>query len=185
MLEKKFNWKIYFFILLFSGIILMAFYTTFLLATNQVVDEDGLPLPPALIGFMCFMIYLVCSTYAVTVIALLKQVIARKNIAFRVDESGIHNTVVFVNLFAFVIVSNVKFIPWSAVRYIDRDGDGVYIRVNKKQVSASLMGKLIIGLLGYSFCRSFTAGNLSEWEKDMISSYCADKSVCDSPSDIF
>ncbi len=184
MFEKKLNWKIYFFILLFGGILLMASYVIYLLATNQIVDEEGLALPPVLIGFMCFMICLVCSTYVVTFIALLKQVVIYKNTAFRIDESGIHNTVVFVYLFAFVIVSNVKFIPWSAVHYIDRSEDSLYIRVKKKQVSASHIGKLIIGLLGYHFCLSFTTKKLSQWEMDIISSYCANQSSSHTKNDI-
>ena len=121
MFEKKFNWKIWFFILLFGGTLLMASYVVFLLLTNRIADENGSPLPPVLIGICCFIICLVCSTYATTFIALLRRVIVHKNTAFRIDEEGIHNTVVYVYLFAFVIVSNIKFIPWSAVYYIDSE----------------------------------------------------------------
>ena len=184
MFEKKFNWKIWFFILLFGGIVLLASYVVLLLATNQIVDEDGLPLHPFLIGFMCFMICLVCSTYVATFIALLKQVTVYKNTAFRVDEEGIHNTLVFVYLFAFVIVCNVKLIPWSAVRYVDNEEkEGMYIRVKSKEVSTSFIGRLIIGILGYHFCYSFTKKRLSQAERATVLSYCISQSSCQTPDD--
>lgn len=184
MFEKKFNWKIWFFILLFAGTVLMASYGVFLLATNQIVDEDGLPLHPLFIGLMCFMICLVCSTYAATAIALLKQVTVYKNTAFRIDEEGIHNTLVFVYLFAFVIVCNVRLIPWSAVRYINNeDKEAMYIRVRSKEVSASSIGKLIIAILGYQFCYSFTKTKLSQAERAIILSYCINQPNCKTPND--
>ncbi len=185
MFEKKFNWKIWFFILLFGGILLLASHVLFSLVTNQIVDENGLNLSPLLIGFLCFMICLVFITYAATLIALLKRVVVYKKTAFRIDEAGIHNTVVFVNLFAFVIVADIKFIPWSAVCYIDNEeADYIYIRVKKKQVCASFIGKLLIGILGYQFCYSFTTEKLSPEERAVISSYCESQSTCSTPENI-
>ncbi len=175
MFEKKFNWKIYFFILLFGATVAMGVRVMFLLVTNQVTDENGSALPQVMIWLMCIMICLVCSTYLMTFITLLKQVILHKNIAFRIDEAGIHDTVVFIYLFAFVLVCKIKFIPWSAVHYIDSDNDGVYIRMNRRQVTASFMGKILIGILGYHFCYSFTSKKLSQEEKDIISSYCTNQ----------
>ena len=184
MFEKKFNWKIWFFIILFGATLLMSAYAVFLLLTNQIADENGAPLHPVIVALFCFMICLVCSTYLPTFIALVKQVFVHKNTAFRIDEDGIHNTVVFVYLFAFVIVSPVKFIPWSAVRYIDdEEKDAVYIRVKKKQVSASFIGKLILGIFGYHFLYSFTA-RLSPQEKSVISSYCKNQPDCRTPDNI-
>lgn len=184
MFEKKFNWKIWFFIFLFGGIVFMASYVVLLLVTNQIVDEDGLPLHPLLIGFMCFMFCLVCSTYVATFITLLKQVTVHKNTAFRVDEEGIHNTLVFVYLFAFVIVCNVKLIPWSAVRYVDNEEkEGMYIRVKSKEVSTSFIGRLIIGILGYHFCYSFTKTKFSQVERATVISYCISQSSCQTPDD--
>ena len=185
MIEKKFNWKIWFFILLFGGILLMASRVVFLLVTNQIADADGAPLSPFLTVFLCFIICLVCSTYLATFIALLKQVTVYKNTAFRVDEEGIHNTLVFVYLFAFVIVCNVKFIPWSAVRYADNaEKEGMYIRVKGKEVFASFMGRLIIGILGYHFCLSFTKTKLSESERAIIMSYCTSQPSCRTPDSL-
>ena len=179
MFEKKFNWKIWFFIILFGGTVLMASYAVFLLATNQVVNEDGMPLHSFEVGFLCFMICLVCSTYVATFIALLKQAAVHKNTAFRIDEEGIHNTVVFVYLFAFVIVCNVKLIPWSAVHYVDNEEkEGPYIRVKSRKVSASFIGRLIIGILGYHFCYSFTKTKLSEAERAIVLSYCMNQPLC-------
>lgn len=177
MIEKKFNWKIYFFIVLFGGVLLLASRVIFLLITDQVVDEEGLPLSPVLMGFLCFMIILACSTYAITFISLLKQVITHKNVAFKMDHSGIHNAVVLINLFAFVIVANVKWIPWSSVHYIDRDDDTIYIRVKKKQIAASAIGKFVIGITGYRFCYAFITKKLSEEEMNIISSYCMNQSA--------
>lgn len=177
MFEKRFNWKIYFFIALFGGILLLGFRVILLLITNQITYEEGEPLPPVLKGILWFAMVLVCSTYAITFISLLKQVVMKKNIAFRVDSLGIHNTVVLINLFAFVIVCNIKFIPWSCVNYIDREDDSVYIRVKSKNITASYLGKFIIGVIGYHFCYSFISKKLTEEEMNIILHYCNAQSL--------
>ena len=176
MIEKKFNWKIWFFIVLFGVVLLLMTRVIYMIITDQVVDENGQPLPRILEWILCGMFALVGSTYAVTFITLVKQVVAHQNVAFTVDRTGIHNTLVFVYLFAFVIVVPVKLIPWSAVHYVDRKDDGIYIRVKRKQVTASGIGRLIIGILGYHFCYSFTKGPLSETEIATIAAYCTERS---------
>lgn len=185
MFEKKFNWKVYFFILLFGGTVALVAKAMFLTATNQVMDENGAPLHPILIGLICVLGSLACSTYLITFVTLLTQVISHRNVAFRIDEAGIHNTVVCIYLLAFVVVAKVKFIPWHAVHYIDRDKDSIYIRVRTRQISASFIGKIIIGLLGYHFCYSFTSKKLSQEEMNIISSYCTNQSSIQSLHDVF
>ena len=92
---------------------------------------------------------------------------------------------VCIYLLAFLVVAKVKFIPWHAVHYIDRDKDSIYIRVRTRQISASFIGKIIIGLLGYHFCYSFTSKKLSQEEMNIISSYCTNQSSIQSLHDIF
>ena len=87
-------------------------------------------------------------------------------------------------LFAFVIVCNVKLIPWSAVRYVDNEEkEGMYIRVKSKEVSTSFIGRLIIGILGYHFCYSFTKTQLSQAERATVLSYCIGQPSCQTPDD--
>lgn len=95
-----------------------------------------------------------------------------KNTAFWADENGIHNTFVFVMLFAFVITCPIRFIPWSAVSYLDRDEKQLYLRVKTKEVQASVLGKLVLKAMGYNFSAGFTKGDLTEGEKDKIEKYC-------------
>jgi hypothetical protein len=170
MIEKKLNTKIHFFAILFGGVLLMIARVLFMLYNGEVSDESGEPLPRVISGLISFMLVCVGITYLITFIALVKQITVYKNTAFRIDENGIHNTAVFTWLFAFVIASNVEFIPWSSVYLADRETG--YIRVRKNGIRASLFGKTILWILGYNFCYGFTKKKLSDAEYDLIFSYC-------------
>lgn len=172
MLERKFNWKAYFLITLFGCILPLAFHAVFMLATGQIVDDNNMPLSGAFAAFICFIIIFVCSTYAVTFIVLLKQVIKFKNTAFTVDKQGIHNTVVIMNLFAIVIAVPIKHISWRSVSCVDTDDVSVYIRVKVRELEASFIAKLVLKITGYRFCHTLITEKLLPDEINMIYNYC-------------
>lgn len=172
MTEKKFNRKIYFIMILFGCILPLAARVVFMLAAGEIVDENNVPLSAGLAAFLCFVIIFVCSTYAVTFIVLLRQVIKFKNTAFTADSRGIHNTVVIMNLFAVVIAAPVRYIPWKAVSCADRDDVSVYIRVKTREIEASAIAKLILKIGGYRFCHGLISRGLSFGEVNMIYDYC-------------
>ena len=176
MIQKKLNRKIWFFIILLGGTCLLAAKVITMLLTGQVVDEYDQKLGLSLGLMVSVMFVLVCSTYAGTVYTLLRQRFGQNNLAFTADERGIHNTFVMVNILAFMLAAPVTFIPWSAVTYIDNDKDSLYIRVKTKEVQASLIGRLILSVMGYQFCAGFTGGNLTQQEKDKIRAYCEKQS---------
>lgn len=172
MIKKKFNWKIYFLIILFGCILLLAAYAVFILATGQVVDDNNLPLTGAVVVFMCLIIIAVCSTYAVTVVVLLRQIIKFKNTAFEVDKYGIHNTFIMMNVFAFVLAVPIKHISWKAVSNVESDDVGVYIRVNTRGLEVSFIAKFVFKITGYRFCNTFITPKLSCEEIKIICDYC-------------
>lgn len=57
MIEKKFNWKIYFFIILFLVILLTASKVIYMLLTGQVADENGEQFPGVFVGVIIFMFF--------------------------------------------------------------------------------------------------------------------------------
>ncbi len=159
--------------MIFFGCILpLAARVVFMLISGQIVDENNVPLSAGLAAFMCFVIIFVCSTYAVTFIVLLKQVIKFNNTAFTADSQGIHNTVVIMNLFAVVIAAPVKHIPWKAVSCADTEDGSLYIRVKTGEIEASLIAKLILKIVGYRFCHGLISRSLSFGEINMIYDYC-------------
>ncbi len=164
MIERKFNWKVYTFIVFFSFVLFMAGKAVYMLLGGQVTDESGKTLNGALAIIPSILIIIVCSTYLLTVLSLLKNVLKYKGKAFTIDEKGIHNTLTFINFFAFIFVLPIKFIPWSAVSYVDMSGGPMYIRVKVKECKMSLLAKLVVSIKGYAFCYSFKKGNLKENE---------------------
>jgi len=184
MIERKFNLKVYFFIAFFGFVLFMAGKAVYMLLNGDITDESGETLTGALAVIPSVLIILVCSTYLITVLSLLKNVIKYKGNAFVIDDKGIHNTLTFINFLAFVFVVPVKFIPWSAVSYVDMSGGPMHIRVKVRECKMSLLAKLVVGIKGYSFCYSFKKGNLNESEICFIMQNIARQSKHISKDDI-
>lgn len=178
MIEKKLNWKIYFFMILFGGTLILAAYAFFLSASGRLGDENGNPLGVFWRAVLCLTILIVCSSYAVTFFSLLYQTVARRRTAFIADSEGIRSTVVLIHFAAFVLAVPVRFIPWSAVSYISvGSGDNsVFIRAKKNGIEASRLARLILRTTGYHFCLGFLKIPLSQDEQTTILNYCRTRS---------
>ncbi|MBE6649631.1 MAG: hypothetical protein E7614_08990 [Ruminococcaceae bacterium] len=171
MFNKKVNWKIYFLLILFGSTVSLAFYVTYLLATNQVTFEDDAPIPIAIRVLLIFLITAISSTYVITVISLIRRIAVYKRVAFQVDEAGIHNAMILINFLAFYIVLNVKFIPWSSTSLLNRGNESLFIKVKTSQISAPLLSKIILKLTGYSFGYGLTTSKMTEEETALVLSY--------------
>ncbi len=176
MIERKLNWKVYTFIAFFSFVLFMAGKAVYMLLSGQVIDENGESFDGILAIIPSILIIIVCSTYLRTVLSLLKNVIKYKGKAFTIDNNGIHNTLTYINFLAFIFVLPIKFIPWSAVSYVDMSGGPMYIRVKVKECKMSLLAKLVVGIKGYAFCYTFKKGDLNENEICFIMQNIAQKS---------
>lgn len=159
MKKYKFNWRYWFFIVLFIGILALGAKVILMTFNGEVVDESGTVIEP---DFILVMMGLVLMSYLITVISLLKIYIKNKGCGLIITDRGIENTVVFINLFAFVIVLPVKLIPWEAIKYYDKEEKSLYIRVHRKEIGAGFFAKLIISVLGYNFCKGFVKPDVTE-----------------------
>ena len=175
MISKKWNGKIYCFIVFFAAVTALASRVLLMLSQGQVMDENGEAMAPVWTGILFAMILLIGASYALSVVSMLTQVIAQKGVAFCADKTGIHNTVVLINAFAFVFVFRVKFIPWHAVSLLDTS-EGVYIRVKKNEIDASVFGRLVLWVMGYRFCWSFVTPKMTADEQALIETYCKTQS---------
>ncbi len=159
MKKYKLNWRYWFFCLLFIGILTLGIRVLLMVINGEIVDESG-----AVVEFDLLLapIVLVLFTYFITVVSLLKILFQNKGCGLLITDRGIENTVVFIALFAFVIVVPVKLIPWEAIKYCDKGEKSLYIRVYKKEIEAGFFAKLIISVLGYSFCQGFIKPDVTE-----------------------
>lgn len=153
MKEYKAGWRYYFFLTFFIGVVLLGMRVIFMLLAGRISDENG-QLTKTISYGLAIMIGIVLSTHVLTVFNLLKQIILHKGSVVTLSDYGIENTVVFINLFAFMIVVPVKIIPWEAVTYYDEDYNP-YIRVDVTEVECGGVAKLLLKVLGYHFCLSF------------------------------
>lgn len=176
MKEKRYNWKIWFMIILFGSVLLLAARVVYMLATNQVVYESNLPVPFAMRLILCFMIILVCSTYAYTAVMLLWKVLKRNSVAFAFDNNGLHDPLIIVNVLAFVFTARIKYIPWSSVTYMDEENGNLYIRVKKSEITAGFFGRLLIWICGYHFNSSMLKEKLTSDDIKNIRSYISKNS---------
>lgn len=153
MQKYKLGWRFWFFLILLSGVIALGIPAVSMLFKGEVSYEDG-EMPKAVSVALGIMICIVLSSYLLSVVMMLRQLIKFRGIGLEITPRGIENTFVFLYLFAFVIVVPVRLIPWETVKYFDKD-DRPYIRVKAGKVQAGLLAKAILAVLGYSFCLSF------------------------------
>ena len=76
------------------------------------------------------------------------QLIMDKGVGMRFTEDGIEQTFAIVNLFAFVFVAPVSFIPWSAVGEITYSQGGYRAEVDLDKVETGIMGKRLLHMAG-------------------------------------
>lgn len=176
MFTKKWNAKIYLATAFLGGVLALIGYSVYLTVTGQVSDENGDRLAPVWKIIFCVVIAIVGSSYLITFLMLIKQLLRHRSTAFTLDSNGIHNTLCIIMLFAFALVVPVKCIPWNAVKRLDTEDEVVSVHLNTAQVQTSWLGKLILAVRGYSFCYTFTTEPVSEEEVRQIAAYCKEKS---------
>ena len=60
-----------------------------------------------------------------------------------------------MNFFAIFLVFPVKCIPWNSIKTLIKTDDCILIRLKLKHCKTSFLGKIILFILGYSFCKGF------------------------------
>ena len=172
IMEKKLGKGVFAVMIIIALAVIGAAYASFLIINNEVTYEDGEPLPLVIRVLICTLLGIVSFGYVISCIRFLNHIVKHGKTAFKISEQGIHDTVILLNVLAFVFVVPVKFIPWSEITYAEKIGEMVYIRAKVKKIKTSLLGKIIIGILGYDFCRSSVSGRFTNQEAELILSYC-------------
>lgn len=149
----KAGWRYYFFLIFFAAASVLGMKVIWMLLNGEVMDDSG-DMSAAASVSLSILIGIAFSTYVETAVMMLWQVLRFDGCLLEINQNGIENTLVFVNILAIVLVVPVKRIPWEAVTYTDFDDDP-YIRVNTKKVRAGRLAKLLLMIMGYQFCLSF------------------------------
>lgn len=177
MFEKKLSKKIYFSIVFLAALL----FCTIFLFIREAADSGQILGNEGSISFEIYLILfifsLVCVVCFSSVLVLIRQVVKFSNTAFSVDKEGIHDTFVGIVFFALIIILPVRHIPWSAVREIKEENGNTHIKINKKDVVASPVAKLILGIFGFDFCHKATQ-KLNETEKAIVTTYCYQSPDC-------
>ena len=130
----------------------------------QIVREGGVNSQNG-IGLI-FLI--VGSSYVWSGWMMLMQLIMDKGVGMRFTEEGIEQTFAIVNLFAFIFVAPIRFIPWDAVKEIT-SSKGIYrASVDLDKVEAGFMGKRLLHMAGFCFCNNMVKPSV---ERDDIRRY--------------
>ncbi len=177
MFEKKLSKKIYFSIMFLAALL----FCTIFLFIREAADLGQILGNEGSIGFEIYLILLIFSLVCVvcfsSALVLIRQVVKFNNAAFSVDREGIHDTFVGIVFFALIIILPVRQIPWSAVREIKEENGKTHIKINRKDVVASPIAKLILGVFGFDFCHNATQ-RLNETEKAIVTTYCYQSPDC-------
>ena len=171
MFEKKLSKSIYFSVVFLIG---LPAFVVFMLWRNTPSSgnifgfED---ISTFEYWFIISLIALICLVCISSVLVLIRQIVKFNSIAFTVDREGIHDTFVSIIIFSFIIILPVKLIPWSTVKEAKKDDDKLSLEINRKEVIASPVAKIILGIFGYDFCKSAING-LDENEINTVMLYC-------------
>ncbi len=177
MFEKRLSKSIYFSVIFLIGLVAFVGFTLYKQYSESGTIFGFEDISGIEYWFIISLIGLICLVCLSSVFVLLRQIIKFNNIAFTVDREGIHDTFVSIILFSFIIILPVKLIPWNAVKEIKKDDDKLSLEINRKEVVASPVAKIILGIFGYDFCKS-AIKELDENEKNIILDYCGLQHDC-------
>jgi len=163
MNEHKLNAKFAICLAAIIVVILLAIRCIYMFFTGQIIDEKGESCGKVLDTVFGLLFSIIASSYIYSAITMLRQYIFHSGNAFELTERGIENTMVSINILAFIFVMPVKCIPWDAVKSVSPDGSGYDASVNIKKVKANFLAKLVL-LTGYGFCNKFTKEKITEDE---------------------
>lgn len=151
----KLNWRYWFFLVLFAGTVILGGRVIYMLLNQEVTLEDGTAMGFIASLVLSLALLLPLTSYLISTITMLRLLIGHDRCGLTLTPIGIEDTVVFVNILAFIFVLPVKCIPWEAITYYDNEEKTPYIRVNVRQVQAGFAAKMILKILGYHFCYPF------------------------------
>ena len=171
MKDYKLNWRFWFIVILFGGIQPFGFRAVYMLYTNQIFDENNQPLSKGLSLFLCIAISFVLFTYLITVINLLRIFVKNKGSAFTLTEKGIENSFVIINFFAILLAIPIKCIPWNSIKTLIKTDDCILIRLKLKNCKTSFLAKIILFIMGYSFCKGFVKPYITYEDIESYSNY--------------
>ncbi|MBE6975293.1 MAG: hypothetical protein E7436_07365 [Ruminococcaceae bacterium] len=168
MKDYKAGWRYYFFLIFFALASALGIRVIWMLLGGEVMDGDE-EMGRGMAIVLSVLIALAFSTYIETSVVMLWQLLRFHGSVLRITDNGVENTLVYVNVLAFVFVFPVKLIPWDAVKYADLEDEVPYIRLKTKEVDAGGLAKLILWILGYQFCLPFVKPKVSS---DDVKQYC-------------
>ena len=158
MKQYKLNWKFWLFIVFFSVLMALGFMAALSMFRGGVVDENGED-----IGLlMPVLIMIVLSTWLISLVNLISLYIKNKGCGMFITGKGIENTFVCRIVFSFIIALPVRLIPWEAIKECEKENGFLHIRVNKNEIEAGFLAKLIISIVGFSFCKGFIKTDITE-----------------------
>ncbi len=146
--------------------------TIYMIETGGLTWADG-PIEGFEKTFIITLFSVVCVLYLPTIFSILKIIFLYKCKPFEITPEGVKNTFVFTVFLCFVIIRPVDFIPWESVKNVITAGDLVInLRLKTKDIKASPIAKLVLKLLGYSFCITFVKPELTEVDIDYCVRHC-------------
>lgn len=155
VIEHKVGWRFWFFLIFLAAVLPLGVRVICMLLSGEIVMEDNSPISPLVAWGISAILCFPLLTYFISVLTMLRQVIVYKRRALTITYEGLENTLTFVNLFAFILVVPIKFIPWEAINYYDDKEKFPCVRVSVKQIKASPIAKAILFVRGYMFCANF------------------------------
>ncbi len=153
-LKAKLNFKFYIVSALLLGLVIFVIYGIYFLNANEILMEDNTPMDSSTKGIFTTVLSAVALSWAMSFVTLVRQMILGQ--AFLMDETGIHNTLTAINVFAFIFVAPIRTIPYEAIEKITEQEGILTIVIDKSKIEAIPFLRIFVRKR-YHFFAGFTA----------------------------
>lgn len=166
-LKAKLNTKFYIVTVLLLGIVILGWYGVYFLNANTILTENDVPISNECKFIFSILFGTIIFSWTLSLFALIRQSVL--GCAFEMDDTGIHLTSTATILLAFVLVSPIKEIPYSAIKKIENENAVFTVYIDKSKIKANSILKLFVRTK-YHFFKGFTTATEIEI-KEVLRSY--------------
>ena len=154
--KARLNFKFYIVFILLLGIVALGWYGLYFLNINEILMEDNTPMDNQTKMMFTIAIGVVTLSWTFSLLTLIRQILL--GCAFIIDEKGIHKTATAINVFAFIFVTPIKTIPFSAIEKLTEDSGQFTIYIDKSQIDIIPFFRIFVRKT-YHLFQGFTVEN--------------------------
>lgn len=148
--KARLNTKFYIVSVLLFCLVVFVWYGIYFINTNEILMEGDTPMDAGTKAIFTVLISIIALSWTVSLAVLIRQAIIGS--AFCMDESGIHSTATAIMLLAFIFVTPIKTIPYSAITQVSDEVGILTLKLDKSKVEVLPIFRFLVRGEYHFFC---------------------------------